>query len=404
MTKNAAPSSIIDCLDAFPAASDFYEKYWNRAPFVVRGGVTKTTIDGLIDADTLAALSIEDDIKARLVTMDENGKRDFEHGPFDESRYDDIGDQNWSLLVQNVEQFHPQTATLLAAFPFAPRWLMDDIMVSYSAIGGTVGAHTDSYHVFLVQGIGKRAWKVGHAPFIEVENEAVEGGHKTIPADFEGTEFEVTTGDVIYIPPHFAHDGRTLDHAMTFSIGFLGPDISDLFIEYGHYLQERAANALPRYTGAGLNEQSAGFTLARDAITSIQNTMNDALQADDFSNWLGEFFTSPENGDIPPEDREPDTPLTSAALAQKLKKGAKLLRPDYIKICTINGDKTINLAAYGHMIEIDHSLQPIIDLICQSAPFGQTEIEPYGDPKNIAAFLVTLYNQNIIFFEDELAL
>ena len=81
-----------------------------------------------------------------------------------------------------------------------------------------------------------------------------------------------------------------------------------------------------------------------------------------------------------------------------------MLRPDYIKICTINGDKTINLAAYGHMIEIDHSLQPIIDLICQSAPFGQTEIEPYGDPKNIAAFLVTLYNQNIIFFEDELAL
>ena len=129
MTKNAAPSSIIDCLDAFPAASDFYEKYWNRAPFVVRGGVTNTTIDGLIDADTLAALSIEDDIKARLVTMDENGKRDFEHGPFDESRYDDIGDQNWSLLVQNVEQFHPQTATLLAAFPFAPRWLMDDIML-----------------------------------------------------------------------------------------------------------------------------------------------------------------------------------------------------------------------------------------------------------------------------------
>ena len=62
------------------------------------------------------------------------------------------------LLVQNVEQFHPDTATLLRAFNFAPRWLMDDIMVSFSTRVAGIGGHVDSYHVFLVQGQGARRW------------------------------------------------------------------------------------------------------------------------------------------------------------------------------------------------------------------------------------------------------
>ena len=68
----------------------------------------------------------------------------------------------WSLLLQNVDQFHLPTAELLRSFNFAPRWLIDDVMVS-AGKGGGIGGHVDSY-MSLVQGIGRRCWTIGDRP------------------------------------------------------------------------------------------------------------------------------------------------------------------------------------------------------------------------------------------------
>jgi 50S ribosomal protein L16 3-hydroxylase len=149
-------------LDAMPSATVFYGRYWNRHPFVVRGAVQEDAMAGLITADELAGLSMEEAAQSRMVTT-AGDRHDWScsFGPFTEGDFKTAGDTDWTLLVENVEQFHPDTADLLRYFSFAPCWLMDDIMVSFSATGGSVGPHLDSYHVFLVQGQGKRRWKVG---------------------------------------------------------------------------------------------------------------------------------------------------------------------------------------------------------------------------------------------------
>jgi len=108
---------------------------------------------------------LEEEIKSRIIkTLPNQSGWSCEYGPFEEGIYSALGENNWSLLVQNVEEYHTDTACLLTHFDFAPRWLMDDIMVSYSVAGGSAGPHIDSYHVFLVQGMGTRLWKVGHQP------------------------------------------------------------------------------------------------------------------------------------------------------------------------------------------------------------------------------------------------
>jgi len=148
-------------LDKFPDPKEFYETYWGKKPFIVKQSIDPSIFDSLIDGNTLAALAMEDDVKSRIVITEKTGhKWTCKHGPFEEEAFSDLGENNWSLLVQNVEQYHTDTSQLLQHFHFSPRWLMDDIMVSYSTTGGTVGPHTDSYHVFLVQGQGKRRWKI----------------------------------------------------------------------------------------------------------------------------------------------------------------------------------------------------------------------------------------------------
>ncbi|MCB2508698.1 hypothetical protein KQ717_15680, partial [Listeria monocytogenes] len=70
-------------------------------------------------------------------------------------------EQDWTLLVQAVDQFVPEVAQLLEQFRFLPSWRIADVMISYAAPGGGVGPHFDTYDVFLLQGHGRRRWKVG---------------------------------------------------------------------------------------------------------------------------------------------------------------------------------------------------------------------------------------------------
>src|SRR5690606_24082984 len=70
------------------------------------------------------------------------------------------------LLVRNAfPAFHtpvmpPDVAALLEHFRFLPRWRIDDIMISFAATGGSVGAHVDHYDVFLLQAHGHRRWMI----------------------------------------------------------------------------------------------------------------------------------------------------------------------------------------------------------------------------------------------------
>jgi 50S ribosomal protein L16 3-hydroxylase len=327
-----SPSPVaLDALDALPSIGDFYAHYWNKRPFLVRDAIDRTVMDGLITPDQLAGLSLEETARARMVTRKDMGTRKdwaCQFGPFTEDDFKTAGKSPWSLLVQNVEQFHPETATLLRAFNFAPRWLMDDIMVSFSTTGGTIGGHVDSYHVFLVQGQGSRRWTVGREPIID--EAYIEGLDLKILKDpIDGNIVEVTSGDILYIPPHFAHEGLTLDDALTFSVGFLGPKLSELYGAYGEHLADH--DALDhRYEGEGLSADSSGFTLSIDAVDALRTHLGKPLGTPAFSEWLAAFFTGSTNEDIARYSERDDT-LSLAAFTEALQAGAGLIKPAYVK-------------------------------------------------------------------------
>ena len=383
-------------LDNFPEIHDFYQNYWGKRPFVVKGAINAQLFDQMIDGDSLAALSMEDEVRSRLIVTqqsDDETTWQCEHGPFEENRFFDLGEEGWSLLVQNVEQYHPPTAQLLNQFGFAPRWLMDDIMISYSATGGSVGPHTDSYHVFLAQGIGKRRWRVGHEK-LQNQDLADNDEHLVLKHGFEGEAYDVEMGDVIYIPPHFAHEGITLDDAMTFSVGFLGPKLSELFVEYGQYLEQQEDRFNKRYIGQGLTDKDVSGSMSGAAKNDIVNDMIDGLSSSCFSAWLSSYFSAPthcQSEDI--DEVEEILPLD--VIENAFNDDAPFYRNFYVRCVLVEGDSP-ELSVYGRKVELGDTDLALLkaaldmDVVCKSS---------VPDFKKIRSVFARLYNLGVFSLE-----
>jgi len=380
-------------LNNFPSDVDFYKNYWCKKPFIVRNYIPIDAIDNLVDGDTLAGFSLEEEIKSRVIINNQKGN-DWvcEHGPFDDDYFDNIGDQNWSLLVQNVEQYHADTAQLLTYFQFSPRWLLDDIMVSFSTPGGSVGPHIDSYHTFLVQGIGKREWKISENK-INDDRYVNNPDMKILKHGFDGYTFEVTAGDIIYMPPFFGHEGKTLDLAMTFSIGFLGPKTSEMLSDYAHYLEERE-NLNKRFLGGDLDVNSASFIIGHSTQDNIRNDIISSIQSNDFTAWMAAYFSTPNHEEI--ENKEPKD---SKKLLQELENGKILTRLEEIKIAiTQSQDNSFNLAIYGETITISATQKHLIEKLNTAQEITISDLNNSDDKDEAIEIITALYQMNFFNF------
>ncbi len=389
-------TTVLPILETFPSPEDFYARYWAQAPFVVRGAVPVAVMESLIDADELAALSCEDGVRSRIVAGSGQGNDwSCQFGPFDEQVFRDQPETHWSLLVQNVEQFHPDTAELLKHFDFSPRWLLDDIMVSYAAPGGTVGPHMDSYHVFLVQGSGQRTWRVGYTALTAAQEVYVEGiDLKVLRDDFGGNDVTVTCGDVIYIPPRFAHDGTALEDSLTFSVGFLGPKLSDIFMGYGEYLRE-FDDFDAAYPATGLGTEDAGFFMSETVTQHLQQAVSAGAGTEHFGRWLVEYFAGSSSDAFADMD-DVDSDITPDDMQQKLSNGWQLIKPAHVKIVIAqNANGGFDLGFGNQTLQVNADLAALLQCLASERPFGEQEMA--GDGQALSLVMM-LYRYQIVEF------
>ncbi len=192
---------------------------------LIRGALSG--FDPPLDGDELAGLACDADVESRIVVTEPGPRYMLREGPFAAEDFAELGDRDWTLLVQDVDKQLPGLAPFLDRFAFIPSWRIDDLMISWAADGGSVGPHVDRYDVFLYQATGRRRWRVGKpddgAPHIP-DNEL------QILADFEVTdEWLLEPGDMLYLPPGVPHWGVAEGPCITWSIGFRAPSAEDLF-------------------------------------------------------------------------------------------------------------------------------------------------------------------------------
>jgi len=136
---------------------------WQKKPKLLKGFIEHH--GALISPDELAGLACEEFLDARIIEHKENTEIGsswrLQNGPFQESDFAEMPKNNWTLLVQSVDQVNEKIFELQTLFDFIPRWRIDDTMVSFATPGGGVGPHFDNYDVFLIQGKGSRKWRIG---------------------------------------------------------------------------------------------------------------------------------------------------------------------------------------------------------------------------------------------------
>ena len=191
----------------------FMRKHWQKKPLLVRQAFAGATPPASLKA--LAALAARDDVESRLVTAFD-GDWKLKHGPI--ARLPAMSKPGWTLLVQGLDQHLAEARALLDLFRFVPDARLDDLMLSVASDGGGVGPHFDSYDVFLIQLAGQRRWRIAPQKDAVLRDDVP----LKIIANFKPEQdFVLEAGDMLYLPPGWAHDGVAVGPGcMTCSVGF----------------------------------------------------------------------------------------------------------------------------------------------------------------------------------------
>jgi 50S ribosomal protein L16 3-hydroxylase len=217
--------------------AEFLHRHWQKKPLLARGALPE--LADFLQRDSLFELAARDDLESRLVVR--HGRRwQVRHGPFPTRTFrtflSGLRGSKWSLLVHGVNDALPAAERLLQKFAFVPHARLDDVMVSYAPPGGGVGPHFDSYDVFLAQSAGLRRWRIGRCD----DGDLLPNAPLRILRRFRPRhEWVLHPGDMLYLPPHYGHDGVALTDCITVSIGFRAPSARELGARFLEYLQER---------------------------------------------------------------------------------------------------------------------------------------------------------------------
>jgi 50S ribosomal protein L16 3-hydroxylase len=216
----------------------FMRVYWEKKPLLIRAAIPG--FKPLLERAELIDLAAQDDVESRLVVQakaDKNGQWRLKHGPFGRKDYPAFKQPGWTVLVQGVDLHDERVHQLMNQFRFVPDARLDDLMISYATDTGGVGPHFDSYDVFLLQAHGRRHWRIGRQKDLSL----VPDMPVKILANFvPEQEFVLEPGDMLYLPPDWAHDGIAEGECMTYSIGFRSPVKGEIARELLQALAEQA--------------------------------------------------------------------------------------------------------------------------------------------------------------------
>ncbi|KWA15938.1 cupin [Burkholderia territorii] len=229
----APPSDLPTPLLGGLSPAQFMRRYWQKKPLLIRQAIPG--VKPPVTRDALFELAADYDAESRLITHFRN-KWQLAHGPFEPGALPAVSRKGWSLLVQGLDLHVDAARALLDRFRFIPDARLDDLMISYATDGGGVGPHFDSYDVFLLQVEGRRRWRIGAQKDLSLQP----GVPLKILEHFEPSdEWVLEPGDMLYLPPHIAHDGVAEGECMTCSIGFRAPSAGELGAQFLYYLAER---------------------------------------------------------------------------------------------------------------------------------------------------------------------
>ena len=300
----------------------FMKRHWQKKPLLVRQAIPQ--FQPLLDRAELVDLAAQDGVESRLVeqlpthSSTAPGGWRMRKGPFQRRAIPPFRQGGWTLLVQGVDALDNRVHQLLQQFRFVPQARLDDLMISYATDGGGVGPHFDSYDVFLLQAHGRRRWRIGRQKDFSLQPDVP---LKILSNFVAEEEFVLEPGDMLYLPPRYAHDGIAEGECMTYSIGFRSPQRGELARELLLRLADDLADApetLYRDPSQPAVDRPGDLpadlqTFAREAV---EMALDDPLA---LARVLGEYLTEPKQNVWfePANEEDAGQPLAAVMLDRR---------------------------------------------------------------------------------------
>lgn len=374
-------------------AREFLRDYWQKKPLLVRKAFTD--FESPIDADELAGLALEEEVESRLVL--EQGERPWElrRGPFTEQTFAELPERDWTLLVQAVDQFVPEVAELLEHFRFLPSWRIDDVMISFAAPGGSVGPHFDNYDVFLLQGMGKRNWKIGQV--CDSDSPLIAHADLRILADFEQSdEWTLEPGDMLYLPPRLAHYGVAENDCLTYSVGFRAPSAAEVLTHFTDFLSQFLPDE-ERYSDADAEPARDPHQIQRDSLDRLKALLSEHMGDERLLlTWFGQFMTEPRYPELVSGEA-----LTEEDLLDSLEQGAILIRNPSARMAWSEVDDDLLLFASGQSRLLPGHLRELLKLVCAADALHIENLAPWLEDEDGLTLVCQLVKQGSLGFADE---
>ena len=283
----------------------FMKRHWQKKPLLIRQAVPN--MKPLIERAELLSMLENEEVESRHIVR-KGAKWTLKKGPMARKSLPSFKTPDWTVLIQGVDLHHDAVHALLQQFRFVPDARLDDLMISFATDGGGVGPHFDSYDVFLLQAQGQRKWRIGRQKKFELQ----EGVPLKILKDFKPeAEFVLNPGDMLYLPPGYAHDGVAIGECMTYSVGFRVPRsaelASDLLMGLSEELAEDSGSANdllyqdPNQSPA-IQDASIPLGMQQFAAKAVAKALNDPQL---LNCLLGESLTAPKANvwfDTPDQD------------------------------------------------------------------------------------------------------
>lgn len=262
----------------------FLDRHWQKKPLLVRGAIPGFA--GVLSRRELFKLACDSDVESRLVER-KGGNWSVRHGPM--ARADlRRRDFPWTVLVQGVNLHHADADRLMRQFDFVPWARLDDLMISYANHDGGVGPHFDAYDVFLIQAHGRRRWRIG----AQRDKALLDDVPLKILRNFAPShEWIVEPGDLLYLPPQYAHDGVAVGECMTYSVGFRTSLAQELAAGFLAFLEERL-NLPGRYSDPGLKRPTHAGEIGPEMLAQAGAMLSRIRWTDrDVRDFLGCYLT-----------------------------------------------------------------------------------------------------------------
>jgi len=381
----ARGSSGLPILGGLTAAR-FLRRHWQKRPLLVRGAIPR--FEPPVTPGALLGLARRPDVESRLV-LEKDGRRPWQvvPGPLHSRVLSRLPASHWTVLVHGVDVHVPDVADLVERFDFLPRWRVDDVMVSLAAPAGSVGPHVDRYDVFLLQGQGRRRWRIArhfdpeHRPGLDL---------RVLRRFRAEAEWILGPGDMLYLPPGMAHHGVALDEGTTFSIGFRAPSHALLLAGFLHRLVQQADRAR-LYEDGDLSPAREPGEISPAAVRRLRAIVvrGGRVDSEAFARFAGEHLTE-RGGEDSRRSR-----VDAAALARSLRAGAGLVRRPGARLAFMRSGRGALLFADGASWRLATGLAGAAGVLTRTRRIAATDLRPWIRRSDLTALVADLLARGV---------